>query len=108
MDDLSSDIHTTSFSIPLLAKYSFNKNFAISLGGQLNWNYYGRIKNSYENGDDNFNVFTKKIGQRPLTVDLLGIVHLWKLGVYCKYSPMSVLKKDRGTEFKSLAIGVYF
>ena len=108
MDDLHSDIHTTSLSMPLLAKYSFSKNFAISLGGQLNWNYYGRIKNSWENGDIDYHEYTKKIGQRPITVDVLGIVHLWSVGIYCKYCPMSVLKKDRGTEFKSVALGVYF
>lgn len=108
MHDLSSSIHTTSLSMPLLVKQRFNKNFAISLGGQLNYNFYGRIINDYEHGDDDVNISTKKIGERPITVDLLGIVHVWQLGIYCKYSPMSVLKKDRGPKFKSLAVGLYF
>lgn len=108
MDDLSSDIHTASLSMPLLAKYSFGKNIALSLGAQLNWNYYGRLHSSYEHGDNDYKIFTKKIGQRPFTVDIMGIVHVWDIGIYCKYSPMSVLKKDRGIEFKSVSIGVYF
>lgn len=108
MDDLWSDIHTTSLSMPLLAKYSFSKNFAISLGGQLNWNYYGRLRTSYEHNDSDTDIYTKKIGQRPFSVDILGIIHLWDLGVYCKYSPMSVLKKDRGPEFQSVTIGLRF
>ena len=59
-------------------------------------------------GDDDVDMYTKKIGQRPLTVDVLSILHFGKIGVYCKYSPMSVLKKERGVEFKSFAAGIYF
>jgi hypothetical protein len=60
-------------------------------------------------GDHEVDDLTKKIGERPITVDILGIVHVAKgFGVYCKYSPMSVLKKDKGPDFKSLAVGFYF
>lgn len=107
-DDFASNIHTTSLSMPLLIKQKFSKDFAISVGAQLNWNYYGRVQNYYEIGDDESDIYTKKIGQRPITVDVLGIIHVWDIGFYCKYSPMSVLKKDRGPEFKSLAVGIYF
>ena len=109
LDDFSSNIHTTSLNMPLLIKQRFGKNFAISLGAQLNWNYYARIHNYYEQGDDESDIYTKKIGERPFTVDVLGIIHFSKgFGVYCKYSPMSVLKKDKGPDFKSLAVGFYF
>ena len=108
MDNLRSDIHTTSLTMPLLAKYSFSKNFAVSLGAQLNWNFYGRVGNSYKIGDNDYDVNTRKIGQRPFTVDVMGIIHVWKIGFYCKYSPMSVFKKDKGPDFKSLSVGFYF
>ena len=109
IDNLSSRIHTVSLSMPLLIKQRFGKSFAISLGAQLNWNYYARIHNYYELGDEEIDVYTKKIGHRPFTVDVLGIIHIAKgFGVYCKYSPMSVLKKDKGPEFKSLSVGFYF
>jgi hypothetical protein len=108
MHELSSSIHTTSLSMPLLVKQRFSKDFALSLGAQLNYNFHGRVINEYEHGDDDVDISTKKIGERPFTVDLLGIVHVCQLGFYCKYSPMSVLKKDRGPEFKSLAVGIYF
>lgn len=107
-DARSSRIHTVSLSMPLLVKQSFSKNFAISVGAQLNWNFRAHIHNYYEEGDIEISEDTKKIGQRPFTVDILGIVHVHKFGVYCKYSPMSVLKTDRGPEFKSLAFGLYF
>jgi hypothetical protein len=107
-DNLSSNVHTTSLSMPLLVKQRFSRNFAISVGAQLNWNFYGRIHNYYETGDDEIDVYTKDMGQRPFSVDILGIIHVWELGVYCKYSPMSILKTDRGPEFQSLAFGIYF
>ncbi|MBR5068683.1 MAG: hypothetical protein IKX25_04720 [Bacteroidales bacterium] len=108
MSELSSNISTFYISMPLLVKQSFAKNFAISLGAQANWNAYSRVSNSYEIGDQEYTVLTKKIGQRPLTVDVLGIVHFAKdFGVYFKYSPMSLLKKDRGPEFKSFTVGIY-
>ena len=48
------------------------------------------------------------IGERPITIDVLGMLHFGDFAVYCKYSPMSVLKKDKGPDFKSLAVGFYF
>ena len=109
MSELSSRVHTVGLSMPLLVKQRFGKNFAISLGAQLNWNYYARLNNYYEIDDHEIDDLTKKIGQRPITVDILGIVHIAKgFGVYCKYSPMSVFKKDKGPDFKSLSVGFYF
>ena len=64
--------------------------------------------NYYEQGDCETDEYVKKIGQRPITVDVLGMLHFGDFAVYCKYSPMSVLKKDRGVDFKSLAVGIYF
>lgn len=109
ISELSSSIYTFGFSMPVLVKQRFGKNFAISVGAQLNWYCYGRVNNNYEIGDDRIDVSTKGIGYRPITVDILGIVHIAKsFGFYCKYSPMSVMKKDRGPEFKSISAGIYF
>lgn len=109
MSELSSRVHTLGLSVPLLVKQRFGKNFAISLGAQLNWNYYARLSNYYEMDDHEMDDQTKKIGERPITVDILGIVHVAKgFGIYCKYSPMSVFKKDKGPDFKSLSVGFYF
>lgn len=106
MDELSSNIHTTALTIPVLLKQNFSKKFAVSVGGQFNWNYYARVHNYYETGDDEVDVYTKKIGQRKVTVDVLGIVSYGNMGIYCKWSPMSVLDKNEGPDFKSLAVGI--
>ena len=109
ISELSSSIYTMGFQMPLLVKQRFAKNFAISLGAQLNWYCYTRLHNNFEIDDEDYEISTKKIGTRPFTIDIMGIVHVAKsFGVYCKYSPMSVLKKDRGVEFKSVSVGLYF
>ena len=74
----------------------------------MNWNFRGHLHNFYEDGDNEVSIDTKNIGQRPFTVDILGIVHVERFGIYCKYSPMSVMKTDRGPEFKSVSFGIYF
>lgn len=107
-DEFSSNIKTTALTMPLLVKQKFSKSFAVSVGAQLNWNFYARIHNYMEQGDHETDVYTKKIGERPITVDVLGMLHFGDFAVYCKYSPMSVLKKDRGVDFKSLVVGIYF
>ena len=108
ISELASRISTCSLSLPLMVKQSFNKDFAISLGAQLNWNFYSRVNNYYEENDNEIDIQTKKIGERPITIDVLGMLHFGDFAVYCKYSPMSVLKKDKGPDFKSLAVGIYF
>ena len=108
MSELASRISTTSISLPLIVKQSFSKKFAVSLGAQFNWNFYTRVNNYYEEGDHEIDDQTKKIGERPITIDVLGMLHFGDFAVYCKYSPMSVLKKDKGPDFKSLAVGFYF
>ena len=109
ISDLSSSLYTMGFSMPLLVKQRFGKNFAISLGAQLNWYCYARVNNNFEIGDNEYDINTKDIGHRPITVDFLGIIHVAKgFGFYCKYSPMTVMKTDRGPEFKSFAVGIYF
>ena len=108
ISELASRISTCSLSLPLMVKQSFSKDFAVSLGAQFNWNFYSRLNNYYEEGDHEIDDQTKKIGERPITIDVLGMLHFADFAVYCKYSPMSVLKKDKGPDFKSLAVGIYF
>ncbi len=106
IEDLSSRVHVLALTMPLLIKQRLAKNFAITVGAQLNWNYYSRLTNKYKDGDDECNISTKDIGTRPITVDLLGMVHINRVAVYCKYAPMSALKSDRGPEFQSLSFGI--
>lgn len=103
-------VHTWNVNIPLLFRQKLGSDFAFTVGAQVNINAYGRLTNRWEdkNLDSDYDVSTKKIGQKPVTIDILGMVHFKDWALYCKYSPMDVFKKDRGPEFKSLSFGVYF
>jgi hypothetical protein len=107
--DRTSNLNMWTWQVPLMFRQKIVKKLEIGVAGILNWNYYARLSNYYEVGDHEMDDQTKKIGERPITVDILGIVHVAKgFGVYCKYSPMSVFKKDKGPDFKSLSVGFYF
>lgn len=107
-DNRSSNIHTAAITMPLLFNQRICKDFSLSVGAQLNWNVYGTLGNHYALGDDEIDVTTKDIKYRPFTVDVMAIAHIHGIGIYGKYSPMSVLKKNAGPEFKSVAVGIYF
>jgi len=103
-----SSVRTLGINIPLLFTHRFSNDFKVTLGPVVNFNAWGWVKRNYELGDSDYEVSTGKIGQRPVTVDILGVADFAGLGVFCKYSPMSVLKTDRGPEFKSVTLGLYF
>ena len=110
VDGRTSRVHIMNANIPVLFRQKLGEGFAVSVGAQININAYGRLVNKWDDNatDNEYDVKTKKIGQRPLTVDVLGMVHFKDWALYCKYSPMDVFKKDRGPEFKSIAFGIYF
>ena len=103
-----SHVRTLGINIPLLFTQSLGKDCSFSLGPVVNFKVGGWVKNDWEVGDQTIDVSTSKIGQRTFTVDALGILDFDGFGIFCKYSPMSVFKNDRGPEFKSITFGLYF
>ena len=104
-----SHIHTYSLAVPLMftQKFGQKSHFGISLGAVLNLNT-GDINSHYTIGDNDYSITTHHIGVRPFTVDFIGIFRFYGFGLYCKYSPMSVLKTDRGPRFQSVSVGLCF
>ena len=102
-----SSVRTLGIIIPILFTQDLGKDFSFSVGPVVNFNGT-HINNHYSIGDDEYDVKTHKIGTRPVTVDILGILSFRALSVYCKYSPMSVLKNSSGMEFKSVSFGICF
>ena len=102
-----SSVRTLGIIIPILFTQDLGKDFSFSVGPVVNFNAWGWVNRDYDLGDDNYDVSTRKIGQRPVTVDIMGIIDYDGLGIYCKYSPMSVFKKDSGPEFRSITLGLY-
>lgn len=102
-----SRVHTFGIHVPLLFTQDVSKHFSVTVGPIVNFNVGGWIDNSYEVGDDSFDISTRKIGQRPVTVELMGVLDIYGIGFFCKYSPMSVFKDGRGPQFKSITFGLY-
>jgi hypothetical protein len=87
------------------------------VGPVLNINLRGRINNEWKDGDSYFDVSTKGFDYNVVTVDFMGILKSGGIGLYFKYSPMSVLKKKEATvdgtvienpQFKALSFGLFF
>jgi hypothetical protein len=105
----SSSINIFSLSVPILFTQRFGQQggFKVTLGPVVNFNVHGRINTSYEVDEVIYSEKTKGIEYRSLTIDFMGMASYRGIGIYCKYSPMSVLKKDKGPEFHALTFGLF-
>lgn len=104
-----SRINIFSLSVPLLFTQRFGQksDWRFTVGPVVNFNLRGRINTEYTLGDYDYDITTKGIEYRPVTVDFMGFVTYKELSIYCKYSPMSVLKTDMGPQFHSLTFGIF-
>ena len=118
--DVRSHIRIFSLSVPFLFTQKFGKKSksSFSIGPVVNFNLRGRINNEWEDGDDSYEKSTKGFDYNVVTVDFMGILKSGGIGLYFKYSPMSVLKKKEITaadgtvienpQFKALSFGLFF
>lgn len=118
--DVRSHIRIFSLSVPFLFTQKFGKKSksSFSIGPVVNFNLRGRINNEYTDGDVEVETSTKGFDYNVVTVDFMGILKSGGIGLYFKYSPMSVLKKKEFTrtdgtvienpQFKALSFGLFF
>ena len=103
-------LQTFSLQVPLLYTHYFDKEqeWGVSLGAIVNWNVYAVGQREYEYQNEDYQVTTKKIGQRPFTVEGIIQVHTsWFIPTfYCKYCPMTFFKDDRGPKMHQLTFGI--
>ena len=104
-------LQTFSIQLPLLYTHYFDKehDWGITVGALVNWNVHATGQREYEKDGEDYEVHTKKIGQRPITID--GFMKLrtpWLPSIYCKYCPMEFFKKDRGPKMHQLSFGICF
>ena len=114
VSDTRSLIRVFSLSVPLLFTQQFGHESKVkfTLGPVVNFNVRGRINNEWSFEDTDFETSTRKIGQRPVTIDIYAMLQCSGVGIYCKYSPMSVLKSKSANgvenpQFKSISFGIY-
>lgn len=103
-----SRIKIFSLAVPLLfhQKLGRNSKCSFAIGPVVNFNLRGRLNSEYDMGDAEQQMSIKDIGYRPVTIDLMAMFNYKTLGIYCKFSPMTVFKKDKGPQFKSLTFGL--
>jgi hypothetical protein len=105
-----SRINMYSISVPFLftQKLGRKSRCKFTVGPVVNFNLRGRLNSVFDLDDNEMDISTKDIEYRPVTVSLMGIFTYKNIGLYCKYMPMSLMKKDKGPEFQSLTFGLYF
>lgn len=107
-----SRIKTFSVGFPLMIRQQLPFNvlgksrFSITAGAVFNINTFGSIKSCYVLDGNDTKRYADNVDLRRFTVDLMGIVSIAKdLGVYVRYSPMTVLEEP-SLQFHPLSCGL--
>lgn len=95
-----------SLRVPVMVRQKLGDDFAVSAGAVMNINTYSSLKSCYilEDGTK-MEASVSGTPVRTVTCDLMGALSWESLGVFVKYTPMSVFKPGRGPEFKSISVG---
>jgi len=104
-------LHVTSVQVPVLYTHYFDseQKCYVTLGGLVNFNFWAHANRQYELGEETYDINTKSIGQRPVTIDAFMQVHAPYLpAIYCKYSPMDFFKKSGAPKMHQFTIGIAF
>lgn len=106
--DGRSRLLTFSLQVPILydIRFGHRKYFGFSAGPIINFNTGASINTKYKLGDNKYTVKTGKIGQSPVTVDVMGIIHYRAIGLYARYAPMNVLRTQANLDFQSFSTGI--
>ncbi|MDE7508913.1 MAG: hypothetical protein K2M62_02195 [Muribaculaceae bacterium] len=104
----ASSLKFFSLQVPVLYDLRLGRarRFGFAVGPVVNFNVTGHLQTSYRIGDSDYSVVTRHIGQRPVTVDFLGVVHYSPIALYVRYSPMQMMKKSAGLSFSTLSTGI--
>lgn len=109
--DTRTSLQVFSVGVPIMYTHYFDskQKWGLTLGAIVNWNAIANGYREYELNGEDYEVETKKIGQRPITVDGLVIAHIPSLpDLYCKYCPMTMFKDGRGPKVHQLSFGFYW
>lgn len=106
--DKRSRIKIFSLQMPLLYGFDFGKKrqWGLTIGPVLNFNTSASLKTSWIEGDREYSVKTRHIGQRPVTVDVMGAINYRHIGIYARYAPMNMFKDNAGIKFGCFSTGL--
>lgn len=111
----NSRLKVFSMQIPLLFKQKmpfrmFGMQQSLMAGVTLNYNSHGSMVSRWTEADGKkVKMNTSHIGQRRFTYDIFGAIGLSnEVGVYVRYSPLSVLRGQNQPDFHSFSTGLIF
>ena len=94
---------------PLLYEYSIpGSNLTFKIGPIFNLNAYSSLKTAFTDSSGNENEsFSKVSTQQFFTIDGFANLSFSRLvGMFVRYSPMKVMKKEAGVNFHALTVGI--
>lgn len=95
------------FHVPVYWRQRLAGSFGFSLSAIANFNTYSSATNCYRLGRTRYKQTIHGLNQRLLTVDLMATVGFVDcLGVYVKWSPVSVMQDIYGPAFRTLSLGI--
>ena len=105
-----SRIKVFSLQFPLL----FSKTFGghgmrpgLAFGPIFNFNTHASVKSSlFDEQGKRFTKSSSDIGRRAFTVDIYGQLSLGPVGIYARYSPLTILKNPGVLDYHPLSVGV--
>ncbi|MCM1503785.1 MAG: hypothetical protein NC127_01115 [Muribaculum sp.] len=101
-----SRLKVTTLSVPLLYTRRIWKSLNFTVGGIINFTTHSSIKTRFMYEDREITTTENGIYPRPVTVDAYGAVTVCGIGWYVRYSPMNVIRTDRGPQFSALSTGM--
>ena len=101
-----SRIKVTSLTMPLMVRVPIVSRFAVKAGAVLNFNVHKSLKAEYGLPDRHVTEFVKGMKVNPVTVDFMVSATYRGFGLYFKYAPMRILKKNYGPKFSSISFGL--
>ncbi len=101
-----SRLKVTTLSIPLLYSRQIWKKLYFTAGGIVNFATHSSIKSRFTSQGREITTSQNGIYPRPVTVDVYGAVTVCCVGWYVRYSPMDVIRDNRGPKFTSLSTGI--
>ena len=109
----NSKLGITTINIPLLIEwqnYRGNLFFSAGVVGSVKTWSYSRIEFYDDNDKKHKKKHKEKVDQgmtlRPLTMDFLAQAGTRGIGVYARYSPISIFEKNKGPELYPLSFGM--
>lgn len=109
----SSKLSTTHITIPLLVEWQNPRRktqlfFSAGLVGSIKTWSSSKVVYRDSNGDKHKQKLDSGMNIRPFTIDVLVQGGINCIGVYARYSPMTMFEKGKGPELHPVSIGLQF